>query len=162
MPFLDTSEMNFYYDFVLLKEVHCDKASTCWHHNTGYYPLQGRKIINCRTALDTVPLETALRFARGSHRGDTVHRAIHFNPEDAYENPMMERPIPPDLDESDNFEIISCPIAPSDCLVFNAWTFHTVPSNTTNQRRCAYSTNWVEDNATFNDIPQGTDPPYRG
>jgi ectoine hydroxylase-related dioxygenase (phytanoyl-CoA dioxygenase family) len=162
MPFLDTSEMNFYYDFVLLKEAHCDKAATCWHHDIGYYPLQGHKIINCWTALDTVPLETALRFARGSHRGDTVHRAIHFNPEDAYENPMMERPVPPNYDESDDFEIITCPMLPGDCLVFNAWAFHTAPGNTTSQRRCAYSTNWAGDDVTFNDIPQETDPPYRG
>ena len=53
-------------------------------------------------------------------------------------------------------------MSPGDLLVFNAWIFHSAPGNPSSRRRCAYSTNWAGDDVTFNDIPQDTDPPYRG
>lgn len=163
MPLLDTKSLTFYYDFLIIKGPGCSSAATPWHHDLSYYPLNGHKIINCWTALDPIPLETALRFARRSHLNDTVYEATHFNPNKAYENLVegRERVFDGGRSETD-FDIISCEMSPGDTLVFNARTLHSAPGNTRNQRRGAFSTNWLGDDVTYNDIKQRCDPPHRG
>ena len=59
-------------------------------------------------------------------------------------------------------EIIACEMKPGDTLVFNCRTFHSAPGNHLATRRGAFSTNWVGDDVTYNDIPQETDPHTRG
>lgn len=161
-PLLESTTLNFYYDFLLLKAGHCGTAVTPWHHDQSFYPLNGNKIINCWTALDPIPAETTLRFVRGSHADDTVYRALHFDPAKSYPNSMMERDVPPDFDADPDAEMIRCAMEPGDTLVFNARTFHCAPGNTLDQRRGAFSTNWTGDDVTYNDIAQETDPSQRG
>ena len=79
-PFLESASLNFYYDFLLVKSARCAGAATPWHQDHSYYPLNGAKIINCWTALDPIPPETALRFVRGSHAEGTVHRVTPVQP----------------------------------------------------------------------------------
>ena len=161
-PLLESASLNFYYDFLLLKWAHCDGAVTPWHHDQSFYPLSGSKLINCWTALDHIPVETALRFVRGSHTGDAIYRALHFDPAETYANSMMERPVPPDFDADPDTDIVSCAMAPGDTLVFNAKTFHCAPGNSHDQRRGAFSTNWAGDDVAYNDIAQTPDPAHRG
>jgi len=162
-PFLDTKEMYFYYDFLLVKSARSGNAITPWHHDQSYYPFNGRKLINCWTSLDHIPVETSLKFVRGSHKTDTIYRAKHFNPEKTYENLAMDRPLPPDIDgEWENYEIITCSMNPGDTLIFNGRCIHAAPGNFRDSRRAALSTNWLGDDITYNDIPQQMDPPYRG
>ena len=160
---LETDALTFYYDFLILKGPFCDSGVTPWHQDHSYYPFNGRQIINCWTALDPIPVETALRFVKGSHHRDAVFQATHFNPEKSYENEMSQRPPVPDFEaHPEEFEIISCAMEPGDTLVWNSRTFHTAPGNHLSTRRAALSTNWLGDDVTYNDIPQETDPPARG
>ena len=159
---LETDSLNFYYDFLLLKSPGCASAVTPWHQDHSYYPLNGTKIINCWTALDSIPVKTALRFARGSHLWDTVFRAVHFAPDQEYANSMTERPLPPDIDNDPRAEIITCALEPGDTLVWNSRMFHSAPGNTLDRRRAALSTNWAGDDVTYYDMAQESDPSYRG
>lgn len=159
---LESTTLNFYYDFLLVKWPHCDGAATPWHQDHSYYPLYGRKVINCWTALDQIPLETALRFVRGSHAEGTVHRLVPFGSEIVYENPAADNPPPPDFDADPDADIVSCAMEPGDTLVFNSRTFHSAPGNSLDRRRAAFSTNWAGDDVTYNDMPESSDPPYRG
>ena len=159
---LETSRLNFYYDFLLLKSAGCASAITPWHQDHSYYPLNGTKIINCWTSLDSIPVETALRFVRGSHLWDTVYRSVHFAPGQEYEKSMTERPLPPAIDDDPDAEIITCALEPGDTLVWNSRMFHSAPGNTLDRRRCALSTNWAGDDVTYFDMPQESDPSYRG
>ncbi len=159
---LETSTLNFYYDFLLLKSPGCASAVTPWHQDHSYYPLNGTKIINCWTSLDTIPVETALRFVRGSHLWDTVYRSVHFAPDQEYAGAMTERPLPPDLDNDPDADIITCALEPGDTLVWNSRMFHSAPGNTLDRRRAALSTNWAGDDVTYYDMPQESDPSYRG
>ena len=92
---LETRRLNFYYDFLLLKSPHCETGVTPWHQDHAYYPLDGTKIINCWTALDAIPEETALRFVKGSHATGPLYRAVHFSPGEEYPNTLKDRPPPP-------------------------------------------------------------------
>ena len=160
---LATDTLVFYYDFLIVKAPYCDSGVTPWHQDHSYYPFNGRQIINCWTALDHIPVETALRFVKGSHHADDVFQATHFNPEKRYENEMSERPPVPEFEaHPDEFEIIACALEPGDTLVWNSRMFHTAPGNHLSTRRAALSTNWLGDDVTYNDIPQETDPPSRG
>jgi ectoine hydroxylase-related dioxygenase (phytanoyl-CoA dioxygenase family) len=163
MPFLDTTKLVFYYDFLIVKAPRSDSASTPWHHDVSYYPFDGRKMMNCWTALDEIPLDTSLRFWRGSHKLQQVYRAKHFDPNKKYANLMMERPLPPDI-EADPlaYDIISCGMQPGDTLIFSSRTVHSAPGNFREKRRAALSTNWLGDDVTYFDLPQQMDPPDRG
>ncbi len=159
---LETSRLNLYYDFLLIKQRGCRSAVTPWHQDHSYYCLNGRKLINCWTALDPIPHETALRFVMGSHRNDALSRAVHFNPGDEYPGTIKERPLPPDFDAMDDAWIISCATQPGDTLVWNSRTFHSAPGNHLDRRRAALSLNFAGDDITYYDTPQEPDPPVRG
>lgn len=161
-PLLESKSLNFYYDFLLVKSAHCAGAATPWHQDHSYYPLNGTKIINCWTALDPIPSETALRFVRGSHAEGTVYRVIPFGPGLEYTNTMTDRPLPPDFDAEPDTDIVSCTMEPGDTLVWNSRTFHSAPGNSLDRRRAALSTNWAGDDVTYNDMPQTSDPSQRG
>lgn len=162
-PFLDTEKMFFYYDFLIVKSPRSGSATTPWHHDQSFYPFNGRKLINCWLALDEIPVETSLKFVRGSHKTEHIYRAQHFNPEKTYENLPMDRPLPPNVDaEPEKYEIISAALVPGDTLIFNGRCLHAAPGNHRDTRRAALSTNWLGDDITYNDIPQQMDPPFRG
>ena len=159
---LATSRLNLYYDFLLIKEAGCRKAVTPWHQDHSYYCLNGHQIINCWIALDEIPRETALRFVRGSHINYPVHRAVHFAPGGKYANLIRERPLPPNFDNEDDVEILSCDLKPGDALVWNSRTFHSAPGNHLDRRRAALSLNFCGDDVTYFDMKQEADPPIRG
>ena len=159
---LETQRLNFYYDFLLIKQARCRSAVTPWHQDHSYYCMNGTKLINCWIALDPIPRETALRFVRGSHLPGSVYRAVHFDPAKEYPGTIKERALPPDFDNDPDAEILSCELAPGDALVWNSRTFHSAPGNHLDRRRAALSLNFAGDDVTYFDMAQEPDPPFRG
>ena len=159
---LETSKLNLFYDFLRLKHPGCRSASTPWHQDLSYYALHGTQIINCWIALDDIPVETALRFARGSHVSPEVYRSIHFDPDKAYEGAIVERRLPPNFDQEPGAEVVTCAMSRGDALVWNARTFHAAPGNHLNRRRGALSLNFAGDDVTYFDMPGDSDPYDRG
>ncbi len=148
------SDMTLFYDFLLIKEARSDSAATPWHQDHAYYPLVGTNVINCWTALDPIPVESALRFFKGSHAPEIIYRAANFeNPSEDYRHVRKERPPIPDIDNDPAAEILSCAMSPGDTLIWNSHTFHAAPGNKLNQRRAAFSVNLVGDNVTYEDVP---------
>lgn len=153
-PFLESKSVTLFYDFLLVKQAHSDSANTPWHQDHAYYPLNGRKVINCWVALDPIPLETALRFAAGSHLPGIVYRATNFeNPGKNYKHLREERPPVPDIDNDPATEILTITMQPGDMLIWNSHTFHSAPGNWLDQRRAAFSINLVGDDVTYEDVP---------
>ncbi len=153
-PFLESETVVLFYDFLLIKQPRSESAATPWHQDHSYYPLNGSKVINCWTALDAIPLETALRFVKGSHRPPTLYRAVNFDSaSDDYRHARGERPLPPDFDNDPDAEILSIAMQPGDMLVWNSYTFHSAPGNRLDARRAAFSLNWVGDDVTYTDAP---------
>ena len=152
-PFLDSKSLTLYYDFLLIKEPGTARAATPWHQDHAYYPLRGSDVINCWTALDRIPLETALRFWRGSHAQKVIYQAAEFSGESDYRHLQTDRPPPPEIDTDPNAEILSTDMNPGDMLVWDSHTFHSAPGNTSSNRRAAFSVNWTGDGAVFHDMP---------
>ncbi|MDH3467992.1 MAG: phytanoyl-CoA dioxygenase family protein [Gammaproteobacteria bacterium] len=153
-PFLESSSLTLFYDFLLIKQAHSDSAATPWHQDHAYYPLNGKKVINCWTALDSIPIETALRFYRGSHSLGVIHQATNFeNPAEDYKHLRRERAAVPNIDADPSAEIIATAMEPGDMLVWNSHTFHSAPGNSLDRRRAAFSVNWVGDDVTYDDVP---------
>jgi ectoine hydroxylase-related dioxygenase (phytanoyl-CoA dioxygenase family) len=153
-PFLESRYMSLFYDFLLIKEANSSNAATPWHQDHAYYPLNGRKVINCWVALDSIPRATALRFYRGSHQPGVLYRAVNFeNKDEDYIHVRKERPPAPDIENAGDIEVLSTPMRPGDMLVWNSYTFHSAPGNTLDKRRAAFSVNWLGDDITYDEKP---------
>ena len=157
-----STSLIYYFDFMLVKEPGTSRK-TPWHYDEAYWPINGNQICNLWTALDHIPVETGLRFVRGSHRWAKNYRAVHFDPNDSYAD-LPGDPEPPDWDlEPGDHEIVFAPLEPGDCLIFHNRCHHSAPGNSLKAtRRRALATHWIGDDITYNDKPQETDPPYRG
>ena len=153
--------MTFYYDLVLSKEPGTT-SPTPWHYDEAYWPVSGEQICNLWTALDPIPVETALRFVRGSHRHRKNYRAVGFGAGIAYQG--QTDPLPPDWSNSPGeHEIVYAPLAPGDCLIINLRTHHSAPGNPfTARRRRALATHWLGDDARYNHKTWECDPDERG
>ena len=153
-PFLESGYMSLFYDFLLIKEAKSNNAETPWHQDHAYYPLRGKKVINCWIALDPIPQSTALRFWRGSHRSGVLYRAVNFeNPDLDYPYVRRERPELPAIDEIKDKQVLSTEMQPGDMLVWSSYTFHSAPGNTLDRRRAAFSVNWAGDDITYENKP---------
>ena len=153
-PFLESKNLTLFYDFLLIKQANSDNAITPWHQDHSFYPLNGTKVINSWTALDPIPLETALRFYAGSHICEALHRAVNFEDVNQdYRHARMERPPVPDIDSNSHAEILSIEMNPGDMLIWNSHTFHSAPGNKLDSRRAAFSVNWAGDDVTYEQTP---------
>ena len=150
---LDSDSMNLFYDFLLIKEAGTANATTPWHQDHAYYPLHGVGVVNCWTALDPIPMETALRFWAGSHRNACLYQAANFSGDSDYRHVRSDRPIIPDIDNDASARILATELEPGDMLVWDSYTFHSAPGNTLGRRRAAFSINWASDAIRFHDVP---------
>lgn len=159
---MGSESATLYFDFMLVKEPGTSRA-TPWHYDEAFWPISGDQACNLWLALDDIPLATALRFLRGSHRRADHYRSVHFDPDLSYADPP-NLPPPPDWNvESGDHEIVYAPLEPGDCVVFHNRTHHSAPGNSLEStRRRALSTLWFGDDVRYNDKPQECDPPYRG
>ena len=151
---LQSQTLTLFYDFLLVKEAYSNSAATPWHQDLSFYPLTGTQIINCWTALDPIPKETALRFWKGSHLQGTVYRAVNFeDPEKPYKHARADKLPMPNPDEIPGAVILSTEMQPGDLLIFNARTLHAAPGNKLSHRRAGFSINWVGDDVSYDDRP---------
>ena len=150
---LGCASINLFYDFLLIKEAHTNKAATPWHQDHAYYPLEGQGVINCWTALDIIPMQTALRFWAGSHRQACLFQAANFAGDSDYQHVQSDYPVIPDIDNDCSAHILACELSPGDMLVWDSFTFHSAPGNSLGTRRAAFSINWAADTIRFRDIP---------
>jgi len=151
---LDTRELVLFYDFLLIKQARSDSAATPWHQDHSYYPLDGRKVINCWVALDDIPVQSALRFIRGSHLAGQLYRAVDFaEPEADYRHARKELPLPPAPDSEIDGQVLSCALRAGDMLVWTSYTLHSAPGNSLDARRAAFSVSWLGDDVVYKDKP---------
>ncbi len=114
---LQSETLTLFYDFLLVKEAHSNTAATPWHQDLSFYPLTGTQIINCWTALDPIPVETALRFWKASHLKGTVYRAVNFeDPTKPYRHARADQSPMPNPDEIPGAVILSTEMEPGDLL----------------------------------------------
>lgn len=146
-----SKQLTLFYDFLLIKQAHSDSAATPWHQDHSYYPLDGSQVMNCWVALDDIPVESALRFIKGSHLPNQLFRAIDFeNPKNDYQHARKELPLPPTNDTSTETQILTTSMQSGDMLAWKSYTLHSADGNRLNRRRAAFSVNWLGDDVVFN------------
>ena len=151
----------FYFDFILIKEPGTS-AKTPWHYDEAYWPITGNQMCNCWMVVEPAPIETTLRFVRGSHKWTKNYRLMSFNPSEDYPDPPDDPPVPDwDVEPLDN-EIIYAALEPGDCVMFHNRTHHSAPGNSlASLPRKALATHWIGDDIRYNDKPHTIDPPDR-
>ena len=158
---MQTHGLLLYFDMAIVKEPGAS-ATTPWHYDEAYWPVSGSQVCNIWIAMDHVPEETALRFVLGSHRLGTDYRAVDFFTKEKKKSHI--RPAPPDWDNSPGkHQIVSVPMEPGDCAVFNFKTHHSAPGNSHHQRRRrAICTHWLGDDARYDNKSWECSPNERG
>ena len=161
MHILRSSSIIFYFDFMLIKEPGTS-AKTPWHYDEAYWPVSGTQMCNIWMPVEPAPVETTLRFARGSQRWTENYRLMSFDPRVDYPDPPDAPPVPDWDCEPGDHEIVYAALAPGDCVIFHNRTHHCAPGNSLrSQRRRALATHWIGDDIRFNNKPHSLDPPHR-
>ena len=161
MNIMRSKSLIFYFDFMLVKEPGTS-AKTPWHYDEAYWPISGDQMCNLWMVVEPTPVETTLRFVRGSHRWQKNYRLMSFDPEVDYPDPPDDPPVPDWDVEPGNHEIVYAALEPGDCVVFHNRTHHSAPGNRLKStRRRALATHWIGDDIRFNNKTHTIDPPHR-
>jgi ectoine hydroxylase-related dioxygenase (phytanoyl-CoA dioxygenase family) len=104
---------------------------TPWHQDTSYWSLNGSELIGFWLSIEAIPIEAALEFVRGSHRG-TLFNTSRFDSSDptlpifdvASDHPGYLPPLP-DIDANrDEHDIVAYATEPGDVIAFHTSTLH--------------------------------------
>lgn len=139
------------------------QVRTPWHHdNVVLGPF-----CSVWVALDPIPREATLEFARGSHRWNRLYMPAHFFEKNDAPLARVDEfyaryhgalgldaeevfSVVPDI-EADRtaYDILSWDLEPGDCLVFHARTLHGAPGNTLSYDTRRMVTRWVDETAVL-------------
>lgn len=151
-----SSSGQFFHEHAFAKEAGTAKA-TPWHHDLPYYCVEGAQTCSLYVALDTTPIETAVRFLRGSHVDGHTYRPRTFRDGAEYDSDPNFRSVP-DIDADDDAIFVSA-LKPGDCLAFDFRTLHGTTDAPIADRRRAFSTRWLGDDVHFVERTGATSPP---
>lgn len=148
-----------FHEHVLVKEPGT-ALPTPWHHDQPYYCVNGDQNCSLWLALDAVPRDRAVEFVAGSHRWGKWFRPERFDRSVLNDNQQWQAL--PDIEACrDDYEILGWEVAPGDVVAFHFRTLHGAPANrSASQRRRAFSSRWVGDDATFADRHGNISPPF--
>lgn len=154
---MGASSARLYFDHTLVKEPGTT-APTPWHQDIPYWPFLGRQIASAWVALTPATVaESSLEFVRGSHRWNAYYAPTSFATSTDWTDDHEGEPMPDIEAARDGYDIIGFDVVPGDALVFSAWTIHGARGNAGSDRRVAFSTRWLGDDARWSPHP-GSDP----
>ncbi|MDH3731564.1 MAG: phytanoyl-CoA dioxygenase family protein [Acidimicrobiia bacterium] len=156
-----STSMRFYFDHLLVKEPDTS-APTPWHQDIPYWPFLGKQIASAWVALTpSTVAQSSLEFVRGSSNWDAYYAPESFDPTEAGWTADFEGEKVPDIDAARaDYDIVGFDVEPGDALIFSSWTLHGAPGNSGPNRRAAFSTRWLGDDARWSPHP-GCDPIVR-
>lgn len=148
-----------FHEHAFCKEAGTTKA-TPWHHDLPYYCVEGRQTASVYVALDHIPASIAVRFWKGSHRGDQLYAPRDFAAGAEYDTADSRMRSVPDVDAvADPADIVAVDLEPGDAYVFDFRTLHGSGDAPVAERRRAFSTRWLGDDVTYVERPGDTSPP---
>ncbi len=160
---MDADKVLFYHDHLLVKEPGTNDP-TPWHHDQPYYPVDGEQIVSIWMPLDSVDRATSVEFVAGSHRWGRWFAPRFFADGARYydvQGSAFEEV--PDIEaDRDEHETLGWAMEPGDAIVFHALTLHGAPGNLTANRRRAYATRWLGEDARYASRPSEISPPIEG
>jgi ectoine hydroxylase-related dioxygenase (phytanoyl-CoA dioxygenase family) len=159
---MGSTTAQLFHEHAFCKERGTAKA-TPWHHDLPYYCVDGRRTASVYVALDSIPASIAVRFLKGSHRGDDLFAPRDFAAGAEYDtnDPGMRRV--PDVDTAAGADdIFVVGLEPGDALAFDFRTLHGSGDAVVVDRRRAFSTRWLGDDVVYVERPGDTSPPLSG
>ncbi len=136
------------------------QSRTPWHQDQPSWSAEGDQGCSIWASLDSVPVETALEFVRGSHQWKTRYsRAQFFQTEYEDDKQSGLQPFPDIEGHRNDYDIAAWALEPGDCVVFHGMTAHGGSGNLPeNLGRRAISVQWLGDDARHRLVPGGDDP----
>ena len=153
---MGSSTAQFFHEHAFSKEAGTAKA-TPWHHDLPYYCVDGTQTASIYIALDPTPIETAVRFLKGSHRNGATYQPRTFKDGAYYESDPSFVAVP-EVDAQDD-HVFAAELNPGDALVFDFRTLHGTTDASIQHRRRAFSTRWLGDDVTYIERTGATSPP---
>jgi len=133
----DAPDVWFMYEQVFLKEGG-ETRRTPWHQDSSYLAIAGDHLAVAWICFDTQPVEGALEFVRGSHRGPLYNGSrFELGDDTAPINPASPLPRLPDIEAARaDWDILAWPVEPGDLIVFHPATLHGgAPTHRGHRRR---------------------------
>jgi ectoine hydroxylase-related dioxygenase (phytanoyl-CoA dioxygenase family) len=146
-----SAAVRFYFDHLFMLDMDCGKDEYYWHQDMPYWGCGGTQICSFWLALTPCSVDSgALEFVGGTDKGRlylprSFGRAMdeHYARVETEETPEYHQ-------HRDVYEIASWDIRVGDALLFNTRIMHSSRGNhSKTQRRVAYSTRWIGDDAVF-------------
>jgi ectoine hydroxylase-related dioxygenase (phytanoyl-CoA dioxygenase family) len=148
----------FFHEHAFSKEQGTNKA-TPWHHDLPYYCVEGLQTASVYVALDSTPVETAVRFLRGSHRDGNLYVPRTFRDGGEYATGDATLASAPQDIAVDDTAVFATALEPGDTLVFDFRTLHGTTDAPITGRRRAFSTRWLGDDVHYHERSGATSPP---
>jgi ectoine hydroxylase-related dioxygenase (phytanoyl-CoA dioxygenase family) len=122
-----------------------------WHQDAPYYAIAG-DMVSTWIPLDPVVVDDALLTVAGSHQWNRLFRPISFStgqPLPGTEASPLE--LIPDFDHAPagQYRLLSWPMRPGDCLVFDGRTVHGNRGNTAQHAVRRIALRWAIDRVTY-------------
>ena len=158
-----SEQANFWADTLWVKQAGTPKR-TRWHQDQPFFWVDGQQMCVIWWPLDAVTRENALELVKGSHRwGKWFAPELSRKGQALYRQQGREFHRMPDIDAArDDYEILSWPVQPGDCIAFHGVTVHGAAGNTADIRRRAISTIWMGDDARYGERPSPGRPHFHG
>ena len=151
-------QVQFYFDHLFALGPNSARDQYYWHQDQPYWAVAGEQVCSFWLALTDCAADSgALEFVSHSDRGP-LYLPNRFGDRSTIEESDSEAP-PAYHEARDRYDILTWDIAAGDALLFNARIMHSSRGNhSRTQRRIAYSTRWIGDDATFARKPGFQDP----
>ncbi len=157
--FMGSNTAQLFHEHAFLKEPGTQKA-TPWHQDLPYYSCDGRQTVSIYVALDHADEDVAVRFVKGSHKGNI------FSPRDFIEGRDFDgfasemETVPDVAANPEQYDIASSALEPGDTILFDFRTLHGTTDAPLKARRRAFSTRWLGDDVVYCERPGETSPPF--
>ncbi|MBH88557.1 MAG: hypothetical protein CMJ12_05275 [Pelagibacterales bacterium] len=154
---LDSKNINFFYDQLLVKEPKT-KESTPWHHDLPYWPIKGNHIISFWVGFDRVSKNTgAVEYIKGSHKWNKFFAPASFGKDTRFENSYkkMGLEVMPDINSNlGDYELLSWDLNPGDIIIHHPLVIHGSLGNFSSKtRRRGLALRYIGDDVTWDDRP---------
>ena len=154
---LDSKNINFFYDQLLVKEPKT-KEPTPWHHDLPYWPIRGNHIISFWVGFDKVTKDTgAVKYIKGSHKWNKFFAPASFGKDTRFDDNYKEMGLEPMPDINSNledYELLSWDVNPGDIIVHHPLVIHGSSGNfSSDTRRRGLALRYIGDDVTWDDRP---------
>lgn len=161
---LGSRQVAFYFDHLFMLEADTAKNEYYWHQDRPYWACEGSQICSFWLALTDCTVNSgALELVLGTDRLSEQRKAAFGSDNLASIGEeslnLAADTLPPYHEHRDRYTIVSWDIKAGDAILFNSMIAHSSRGNhSRTQRRVAYSTRWVGDDAIFRVKPGYMDP----